>query len=151
MSSQTSESGSSNDIANSLVPLDKQQARILLEAGYIWMDMGQYEKAKEVFTGVAALMPKSEIPQIALGTLEFAQGRHDKALQAYRAAQRLAPRSGLPRAHVGEALLFMGKVNEAVKELKAAQDVEPEGDGAKLAAALMAAKDAGALPPKATK
>ncbi len=136
-----------SEIANSLVPMHQQQARILLEAGYIWMDMGQYEKAKEVFTGVAALMPKSEVPQIALGTLEFAQGRHDKALQAYRAAQRLAPKSGLPRAHAGEALLFMGKVNEAVKELKAAVDVDPEGDGAKLAKALMAAKDAGALPP----
>lgn len=146
-----SPSETSPEIANSLVPMDRQQARVLLEAGYIWMDMGQYDKAREVFTGAAALMPKSEIPQIALGTLEFAQGRHDKALQAYRAAQRLAPRSGLPRAHAGEALLFMGKVNEAVKELKAAQDVEPEGDGAKLAAALMAAKEAGALPPKQAK
>lgn len=146
-----SSSPSSDVIANSLVNLEREQARILLEAGYIWMDMGQYEKAREIFAGVAALMPKSEVPQIALGTLEFAQGRHDKALQAYRTAQRLAPRSGLPRAHVGEALLFMGKVTEAVKELKAAQDVEPEGDGAKLAAALMAAKDAGALPPKVSK
>ena len=137
-----------SEIANSLVPLDKLQARVLLEAGYIWMDMGQYDKARDVFLGVAALMPKSEIPQIALGTLEFAQGRHDKALQAYRSAQRLAPRSALPRAHAGEALLFMGKVNEAVKELKAAVDVEPDGDGARLAKALMEAKEAGALPPR---
>ncbi len=136
-----------SEIAQSLVPMQKLQAMILLEAGYLWMDLGKFDKAKDVLSGAAALMPKSEVPQIALGTLEFVQGRHEKALQAYRAAQRLAPKSGLPRAHAGEALLFMGKVNEAMKELKAACDIEPEGDGARLARALIEAKEAGALPP----
>lgn len=136
-----------SEISGSLVPVSRQQAMLLLEAGYLWMDMGQFDKAREVFSGAALLMPRSEVPQIALGTLEFAQGRHDKALQAYRAAQRLAPHSSLPRAHAGEALLFMGKVNEAVKELKAAQDLEPESDGARLAQALMEAKEVGVLPP----
>jgi tetratricopeptide (TPR) repeat protein len=134
-------------VSNSLVPLGRQQARVLLEAGYIWLDMGQFDKAREVFSGAAALMPKSEVPQLGLGAVEFAQGRHDKALQAYRAAQRLAPQSGLPRAHAGEALLFLGKVPEALKELRAAVDLEPEGDGARLAQALMQAKEAGILPP----
>ena len=138
---------SSSEIAGSLVPVARQQAMILLEAGYIWLDMGKVDKAKDVFAGAAVLMPKSEVPQLALGALEFAQGRHDKALQAYRAAQRLAPNSALPRAHAGEALLFMGKVNEATKELKAAMELEPDSDGARLAQALMQAKDAGALPP----
>jgi tetratricopeptide (TPR) repeat protein len=138
---------SASEIAGSVVPVDRQQAMILLEAGYIWLEMGRFDKAKDVFTGAVALMPKSEVPQLALGALEFAQGRHDKALQAYRAAQRLAPNSALPRAHAGEALLFMGKVPEAMKELKAAVDLEPEGDGARLARALMDAKEVGALPP----
>ena len=140
-----------SEISGSLVPLARREAMILLEAGYLWLDMGQYEKAREVFAGAALLMPKSEVPQLALGSLEFAQGRHDKALQAYRAAQRLAPSSALPRAHAGEALLFMGKVPEAMKELKAAMDLEPEGDGARLAQALLEAKEAGALPPAAAK
>jgi tetratricopeptide (TPR) repeat protein len=138
---------SASEIAGSLVPVAKQQAMILLEAGYIWLDMGKFDKAKDVFAGAAVLLPKSEVPQLALGALEFAQGRHDKALQAYRAAQRLAPHSALPRAHAGEALLFLGKVPEAMKELKAAMDLEPEGDGARLAKALVEAKDAGVLPP----
>ncbi|MFZ5469601.1 MAG: tetratricopeptide repeat protein [Myxococcota bacterium] len=136
-----------SEISNSLVPTGKQQARILLEAGYLWMDMGKLDKAKAVLQGAAALMPKSEVPQLALGTLEFVQGKHEKALQAYRAAQKLAPRSGLPRAHCGEALLFMGKVNEAMKELKAAMEIEPQGDGARLAKALLEAKEVGVLPP----
>src|SRR5687768_13883171 len=94
-----------SDIAGSLVPVAKQDAMLLLESGYLWIDLGQPDRAREVFVGAAALMPRSEVPQIALGTLEFAQGRYDKALKIYRAAQRLAPRVSLPRAHVGEALL----------------------------------------------
>lgn len=136
-----------SEIAGSLVDVSRHQAQVLLESGYVLMDMGQFDKAREVFSGAAALMPKSEVPQLALGTLEFAQGRHDKALQAYRAAQRISPRASLPRAHAAEALLFMGKADEAMKEIKAARELEPEGDGAKLAEALLAAKEAGALPP----
>lgn len=140
-----------SDVAGSLVPVVQQQAIVLLEAGYLWMDLGRMDLAKDVFTGAAALMPKSEVPQIALGTLEFVQGKHEKALQAYRAAQRLAPKSSLPRAHAGEALLFLGKTAEAEKELKAAQTVEPDGDGARLAAALLEASSAGVFKSKSGK
>lgn len=132
-------------IQNSLVPLLREEAKLLLEAGYLWMEMGQPEKAREVFVGTAQLMPKSEVPQLALGTLELALGRPEKALQSYRAAQKLAPGSGLPRAHVGEALLLMGKLAEARKELKAAVEIEPSGDGARFAQALLSAVEAGAF------
>ncbi len=125
-----------SEINGSLVPMQKVQAVLMLEAGHLWMDMGRFDAAREVLMGCTTLMPKSEVPQLALGTLEFVQGKHEKALQAYRQAQRLAPKSGLPHAHCGEALLFMGKVTEAMKELKAAQAIEPDGDGAKLAAGL---------------
>jgi hypothetical protein len=40
---------SASEIAGSLVPVAKQQAMILLEAGYIWLDMGKFDKAKDVF------------------------------------------------------------------------------------------------------
>lgn len=135
-------------IANALVPVEKDEARLLLEAGYLWLEMGQFDKAKEIFVGAAALLPKSEVPQLALGTLELAQGRHDKALQAYRAAQRLSPKNGLPRAHAAEALLFLGKPDEAMKEIKAALEIDRDGDGARLAQALLEAKEAGAFPAK---
>jgi predicted Zn-dependent protease len=136
-----------SEIAHSLVPVTKQQAMLMLESAYLWMDMGKFDHARELLTGAATLMPKSEVPQLALGTLEFNMGHHDKALQAFRRAQQLAPRASLPRAHCGEALLFMGKVNEAMKELKSALDLEPESDGARFAQSLIDAKDAGALPP----
>ncbi|MBS2032839.1 MAG: tetratricopeptide repeat protein [Deltaproteobacteria bacterium] len=130
-----------------LVEVSREEAVLLLEAGYLYMDMRNFKAAQKVFNGAAALFPKSEVPQLALGTLEFAQGHHEKALQAFRAAQRVAPKAGLPRAHCGEALLFLGKKAEAEKELKAALDLDPDGDGGKLAQALLDAVEAGALPP----
>ena len=78
------------DVAGSLIPVTRQQAMVMLEAGYLWMDMGKFDAARDLLQGAAALMPKSEVPQLALGTLEFVQGKHEKALQAYRSAQRLA-------------------------------------------------------------
>jgi Flp pilus assembly protein TadD len=131
-----------------LVEVSREEAVLLMEAGYLYMDMGNFKAAQTIFSGAAALFPKSEVPQIALGTLEFSQGHHEKALQAFRAAQRAAPKSGLPRAHCGEALLFLGKKAEAEKELKAAIDLDPDGDGGNLAQALLQAVEAGALPPK---
>lgn len=138
-----------SEIAGSLLPTSKQQAMLMLEAAYLSMDMGKFDDARDILTGAAALMPKSEIPQIALGTLEFNQGHFDKALQAFRSAQRVAPKASLPRAHAGEALLFMGKVPEAMKELKQAVELEPKSDGAAFAKALIEAKEVGALPPPA--
>lgn len=126
-----------SDIAGSLVPLSKQQAMLLLESAYLLMELGNVEHARETAFGCALLMPKSEVPQMALGTIEFNAQRYDKALQAYRAAQRLAPKSALPRAHCGEALQAMGKYAEAMKELNAAVDVEPGSQGAQFALALM--------------
>ena len=137
-----------SDRIQGLVEVTREEATLMLEAGYVYMDMGKFKEAREVFTGAAALFPKSEVPHLALGTLEFSQGRHDKALQAYRAAQRVAPKAGVPRAHCGEALLFLGKVAEADRELKAAIDLDPDGDGGRLARALLEAKEEGALPPK---
>jgi predicted Zn-dependent protease len=136
-----------SEIASSLLPMTKQQAMVMLEAAYLWMDLGKLDHAHELVSGASVLMPKSEVPQIVMGTLEFNQGRYDKALQAFRRAQQLSPRSSLPRAHCGEALLFMGKVNEAMKELKSALELEPDSDGARFAQSLLDAKEAGALPP----
>ncbi|MCL2178400.1 MAG: tetratricopeptide repeat protein [Proteobacteria bacterium] len=133
----------SSGILGSLVPTTKTQARILLETGYLWMDMGRFVEAQEVFMGAALLMPKSEVPQLALGTLDLVQGRFEKALQTFRVAQRLAPKSALPHVHVGEALLFMGKEVAALKELQQAKQMEPEGDAAKFADSLLDCREKG--------
>ena len=68
-----------SEISGSLVPLARREAMILLEAGYLWLDMGQFDKAREIFAGAALLMPRSEVPQLALGSLEFSKLLVEKA------------------------------------------------------------------------
>ncbi len=116
-----------SDIAGSILPVTKQQAMLMLESVYLWMDLGKFDHARELANGAAALMPKTKQVQFALGTIEFNQQKYDKALQFFRAAQRLDAKSGLARAHCGEALIFMGKTSEALKELQQARDLEDDG------------------------
>jgi tetratricopeptide (TPR) repeat protein len=130
-----------------LIPVPKEHAVLMLESAYVLMSMKRFDEAREVLDGVAALLPKSEVPHLGLGTLELNLGRYDRALQEFRKAQNLAPKSGLPRAHAGEALLFLGKTRQALQELDVARQVEPNGDGARLADALAQAVEVGALPP----
>lgn len=122
-----------SDIAGSILPVSKQQAMLMLESIYLWMDLGKFDHARELASGVAALMPKTKQAQFALGTIEFNQQKYDKALQAFRAAQRLDAKSGLARAHCAEALIFMGKTGEALKELQSARDLEDDGGVAEFA------------------
>lgn len=122
-----------SDIAGSILPVSKQQAMLMLESVYLWMDLGKFDHARELANGAAALMPKTKQVQFALGTIEFNQQKYDKALQAFRAAQRLDGKSGLARAHCAEALIFMGKSAEALKELQSARELEDDGGVAEFA------------------
>jgi tetratricopeptide (TPR) repeat protein len=122
-----------SEIAGSLVPVSKHQAMLILESVYLWMDLGNFDYAREVAQGAATLFPKTKQVQFALGTIEFNQQKYDKALQVFRGAQRLDPKSAVARVHCAEALIFMGKTAEALKDLQWARDLEDDGGAAELA------------------
>ncbi|MCC7072796.1 MAG: tetratricopeptide repeat protein [Deltaproteobacteria bacterium] len=128
-----------------LIELPQPEASLLLEAGYLYLEMGKQQEAAEIFAGVAALLPKSDVPLVALGNLEFAQGHFQRALKHHQEALKLKPKSALAQAHVGEALLWLNKTAEGVKALNKAIDLEPEGMPANFARALLEAHEAGTL------
>ena len=135
----------SDEILKGLIDVPQPEAALLLEAGYLYMEMGKHKDAEEVFAGVAALLPHSDVPHVALGNLEFAQGRFQRALKHHQDALKLKPASALAQAHVGEALLFLKKTDDGVKALRKAIDMEPSGMPATFAKALLTAHDAGEL------
>ncbi len=135
----------SDEILRGLIEIPQPEAALLLEAGYLYLEMGKHKDAEEVFSGVAALLPHSEVPHVALGNLEFAQGRFQRALKHHQDALKLKPASALAQAHVGEALMFLKKTDDGVSALKRAIDMEPDGMPATFAKALLAAHDAGEL------
>ncbi|MEW5853940.1 MAG: tetratricopeptide repeat protein [Myxococcota bacterium] len=126
-----------------IVPVPQKEVALLLEAGYLMMELGKWKEAQEVFAGVSALVPHSDVPHMALGNLFFAQGKFQQALKCHREALSVAPESALARAHVGESLLFLKKFDEGKAELERAISQDPKGMAADFARALLDAHEAG--------
>jgi tetratricopeptide (TPR) repeat protein len=120
-----------------LISVSQAEVGLLLESGYLYMEMQKFKEAEEIFTGVASLVPHSEVPLICLGNLHFSQGRYERALKFHKEALKKNPESALAQAHVGEALVFMKKKSEAKAALEKAIQMEPSGDAAAFANSLL--------------
>ena len=133
------------EILPGLIDVPQPEAALLLEAGYLYLEMGKHKDAEDVFSGVAALLPHSDVPLVALGNVEFAQGRPQRALKHHQEALKRRPQSALAQAHIGEALLWLHKPDEAKAALQAAIAGDPEGPPAAFARALLEAHAAGEI------
>ena len=109
------------------VRTSQEEIAFLMEAGMICRDARRFSQAIEIFTGVRSLAPKSEVPEVALGTVRFAEGDLDKAVRQYETALKLNPASAYAHVHLGEALLFGKKQDEARTHLKCAVELDPRG------------------------
>jgi tetratricopeptide (TPR) repeat protein len=114
-------------MVSGLIDVPQVEVGMLMEAAYLYMELGKFKEAQDVFAGIAALVPHSEIPVVGLGNLFFAQGKFSQALKQHQEALKINPDSALAQAHVGEALLFMKKNDDGVKALNKAIEMEPEG------------------------
>jgi len=117
------------------VPHD--EIAFLTEAGFIYRDAHRFTEAEEVFRGVQALLPASEMPSIAIGTVRFEQGDLAAAIAQYERALKQNEQSALAHAHLGEAHLFRRETDKARDHLKRALQLEPRGETAKFARGLL--------------
>jgi tetratricopeptide (TPR) repeat protein len=108
-----------------------------MEAGFLYRDLQKHEEARDVFKGVRALAPKSEVPEVALGMVAFEERNFEGAGKHYRRALELNPRSAWAYAHLGELVLFQTDKEQARVYLKTAIDLDPRGDYGKLARSLL--------------
>ena len=133
-------------MVNGIIPVQQTEIALLLEAGYLYLEMQKVKEAEEIFEGVKALVPHSEVPLICLGNLAFSQGRYDRALKFHKEALQKAPASALAQAHTGEALLFLKKRTEAKAALEKAITMdEADGGAAAFAKSLLDAAAAGVI------
>ena len=115
---------------------------LLMEAGMIYRDTGNLREAREVFTGVRALTPQSEVPEVALGTIAFQEQDYDAAERHYKRAIESNPKSAFAYAHLGELQLFQKNEKEARESLGKAVELDPRGDAGKMARTLLGVADA---------
>lgn len=109
----------------------------MVEAGIIYRDARNFQAARDVFTGVKALLPGHDLPEIMLGTVEFHQGNFEAAESHYRKALELNPRSAFAYAQLGEAALFRKDKETARAHLKTALTLDPLGEFGTLARRLL--------------
>jgi len=104
-----------------------EEIAFLMEAGIIYRDARRFAEADEVFRGVRALIPRSEVPEVALGTVRFALGELQKAVAHYEKALKLNPDSAFAHAQLGEAHVFRKDRAAAKKHLDEAIRLDSRG------------------------
>lgn len=129
-----------------MVDMNRQDLGLMMEAGYIFVGMQRFKEAREVFEGVAVLAPDSELPVVALGSVDFCQGKFREACRRYKKALKMNPESAFARAYLGEALFFLGKKDAAVAELQGVGADDREGKAGAFAQALLGAIHQGFTP-----
>jgi len=120
-----------------MIEIDKQYLGLMMEAGYILLGMQRFKDAAEVFDGLTILAPDSDVPLVALGSVEFCQGKFNQAIKKYKQALKKDPDSIYAMAYMGEALFFMGKRKEAIEQLKHVIKVDKIGRAGDFAKALL--------------
>jgi tetratricopeptide (TPR) repeat protein len=119
------------------VGVSQDEVDFLMEAGFIYRDAGKYQEARDIFRGVMALRPESEIPQIAIGTTLFVEGKLDEAITTYRAGLEKQPESAYAYAHLGEALFMKKEFDSAREALTRAVELDPEGAFGRMASSIL--------------
>lgn len=118
-----------------------QELRVILEAGFALRYARRLDEAADIFTGVMALLPESEVPQVALGTVELERGKFAEAQAACEEVLRRDPESLYARVHRAEALLFQHRRSEAETELNSIIAADPASPHSRTARALLEAAD----------
>lgn len=113
-----------NDSLIGLVEVPKFQAQVMLETGYMYLEMGNFQAAEEVFAGCASLLPRSEIPHISLGHLYINQERWPEAIKSYQKAVELNPQSAEAHVFLGEAHLLQGNFSVALPLLEKVKQLD---------------------------
>lgn len=116
--------------------LSKDEVLFLMEAGSVYRDAHRLTEAREVFAGLRAALPKSEVPEVALGSVCFSEGKYEDAIRHYQGALVKNPSSAYAFAHLGEAYLLNKQLKEAEVALKKAIELDPKGQSGKMARAL---------------
>ena len=119
----------------------EEELRVIMEAGFVLREAGKFDAAEAVFRGMMELLPQSEVPRVALGTVELQRGRFAEALAACEEALRLRPDSLYAHVHHAEALLFQQRRAEAEAELQEVIATDPASPHSRTARALLDAAD----------
>ena len=114
-----------------------EELRVMLESGLVLREAGRLDEAEKIFHGVRELVPKSDVPLVALSSLAVRRGNFDEALRLCDEALKADPTSVFARVHHAEVLLYQQKREPAERELRRIIEDAPESPHTQTARALL--------------
>lgn len=115
----------------------REEIEFLMQTSLIYRDSGRFREAREVLTGLRALLPQNDVVSVLLGIVSFQQGDFDSAARHYQQALEINPRSAYAYAHWGELEIFRKDRNRAATYLREAIKLDPRGVYGTLARSLL--------------
>jgi tetratricopeptide (TPR) repeat protein len=110
---------------------DYSPARELL--GTIWLLKKDYVRARQQYSGLAAIAPENYGAHYNLGILAMREGRSEEAGEELRAAARADPGSAQPHATLGALYCAQGDLNRAGEEFRQALAIDPHDEASRKA------------------
>jgi predicted Zn-dependent protease len=121
----------------SQVQPDEEELRLIFTAGFVLRDIGRLDEAETIFRGMAELVSNSELPLVALGSIQLRRGEFTSAQEYCEQGLRRHPLSLYARVHRAEALLFQQRREEAEAELREIIASDPDSPHSRTARALL--------------
>lgn len=126
-----------NEMNFSQIKASDEELRVMLESGLVLREAGRLDEAEKIFQGVRQLVPKSDVPLVALSSLAVRRGDFEEALRLCEEALMSEPSSVFARVHHAEVLLYQQRREEAEKELREVIETAPESPHTPTARALL--------------
>jgi Flp pilus assembly protein TadD len=95
-----------------------KMVRLLAQAGFLAANTGQVRRAMQIFDGVQAARPESNVPSIGCSVAMLYAGMIDEAVCMLKAAAKRDPADGFVGCYLGMSLLLSGEKAEAGAVLK---------------------------------
>lgn len=119
------------------VKTNDEELRVMLESGLILREAGRLDEAEKIFQGVRELVPQSDVPLVALSSIEARRGDFERALRLCEEALRQEPASLFARLNHAEILLYQKRREEAEAELRQIIEAAPDSPHSRTAQSLL--------------
>lgn len=113
---------------------DPEPLRFLAEAGFLWLDLRNFDEAARVFEALCVLAPDDPIGPIGLGDVERMRGNFREALALYDRAAHCGNNAARSLAMIfrkqGEAHALAKDSTKAIAAFERAITLDPNSDEA---------------------
>ncbi len=115
---------------------DNERA-LMLEAGYVYRYAKRYKEARQVFQATLALLPQSEVSDLALAGVFFDEGKYDDATAHCKRALVLNPSNAVAYNQLAEIQVQQRDYVRAKQNLQRAMELVSKGPIAEWTTILM--------------